>query len=390
MVFPPMEIAAAPAAEPSSSASIAATITNNPAPPSEPRTNGNRSLSGVPPPIFNGDREHSEAFLDKFLGYELANMDAKQFTVPALKTALCLTYLNGVKIDAWARQKRKWLRDEQRGGAAPTEAYLWDHFERDFKAAFTDGDAKITASEKLHALKMVGSDIDTYIAEFDRLLDEIGYRKDDWGAILKFKEGLQPKLLHEIIVHTTPAPTTMTGWKNAARQRQTVYKELKNAGLSRGGGGGGPTDTQKRLARLLGLRGYQTPAQRTSRGGGHHRQSSSATTSQIVPMDVDAGKTTLSDTERSELLAKRACFYCKKVGHVARDCRSKQKDLGKPPGYTPTATPTPPANVEAHATSEPDKKELLEKLGGYKEILNMIKNEPADKQEEFIDLLQDF
>ena len=110
MVYPaPAEISATPALE----AEMSATITHTPAQPSGERNGSSKSLSGVPPPVFNGDRDKSEAFLDKFLGYELANIDAKQFTVPALKTALCLTYLNGVKVDAWARMKRKWLLQEQ-------------------------------------------------------------------------------------------------------------------------------------------------------------------------------------------------------------------------------------------------------------------------------------
>jgi hypothetical protein len=38
-------------------------------------------------------------------------------------------------------------------------------------------------------------------------------------------------------------------------------------------------------------------------------------------MDVDA----LTMEERKELLEKRACFFCKKPGHFAKDCRSKQR-----------------------------------------------------------------
>ena len=38
-------------------------------------------------------------------------------------------------------------------------------------------------------------------------------------------------------------------------------------------------------------------------------------------MDVDA----LTMEERKELMEKRACFFCKKPGHFARECRSKQR-----------------------------------------------------------------
>src|SRR5712672_3422596 len=70
------------------------------------------------------------------------------------------------------------------------------------------------------------------------------------GVMIKFKEGLQPSLLREILLHNVPAPKNLIDWKQKARERQTVYKELKNAGLHRGG----PTDLQKKWAQKLGLK----------------------------------------------------------------------------------------------------------------------------------------
>jgi hypothetical protein len=256
---PTLEISAAPM-EAERTEEVAATIT---APPDKPATNGGKSsLSGVPPPMFNGDRDKSELFLDKFLGYELINANAKQFTTPYLKVALCLSYITGPKVDAWAKQKRAWLQNQYKVHHVPmTSESHWDDFEVDFRAAFTDTDAKITAAKKLNNLKMIGSDIDTYIAEFDRLTDEIGYRKNDWGTLVKFKQGLQPLLLQQIITHHVPAPTHIDAWKKAARERQTVYKELKNAGLTRGGG---PSPLQQKWANYLSMPTYCTPAQRTA------------------------------------------------------------------------------------------------------------------------------
>jgi len=62
----PLEIAATPHIE---MEEVAATVTA-PVPPTETKlANDNRALSGVPPPIFNGDREKSEHFLDTFMSY---------------------------------------------------------------------------------------------------------------------------------------------------------------------------------------------------------------------------------------------------------------------------------------------------------------------------------
>jgi len=362
----PMQAAAAPM-DPAPTQQIAA-ATTTPRAADPPPTNGRSgSLTGAPPPMFTGDRDKSEIFLDKFLGYELANLDAKQFQVPAQKVALCLTYCSGPKIDAWAKMRRVWLRDEARvrGANDPT---LWDDFEADFKAAFTDTDAKLTAAEKLHELHMTGSDIDTYIAEFDRLVGEVGYRRDDWGTIVKFKEGLQPKLLAQILTHVVPAPTTIRAWKKAARERQTVYKELKGAGLTKGG----PTPLQKKFAGILHMPNYRTPAQRQQ---AYHPPAHRA--SQVVPMDVDAANfTPLTPEERADLSAKRACFYCRKVGHISRNCRSK------PGNKQPTAS----ARV---ATVEPEKPQNLDSIG-VKGMVDWIKKQSVETQEKFVDELQGF
>jgi Retrotransposon gag protein len=95
---------------------------------------------------------------------------------------------------------------------------LWDSFEHDFRAAYIDSDAKLNTLQKFQELKMIGGDIDSYIATFDRLREESGYREDDLGAIVKFREGLPLKLLQEIITHNIPALTTMNVWKKKARE----------------------------------------------------------------------------------------------------------------------------------------------------------------------------
>ena len=65
---------------------------------------------------------------------------------------------------------------------------------------------------------MMGSDIDSYVAGFDRLVEEAGYSKYDMGIMIKFKEGLQPSLLREILLHNVPAPSTLVNWKKKARE----------------------------------------------------------------------------------------------------------------------------------------------------------------------------
>jgi len=265
-----------------------------------------------------------------------------------------------------------------------------------------DQDARLTAYQKLNKLRMQGSNIDSYIADFDRLIEEARYNKYDMGVMIKFKEGLQPLLLREILLHTIPAPTTLVDWRQKARERQTVYKELKNAGLHRTHQGG-PTDLQKKWAQKLGLKMYQTPHQRS--GLQNLRPAYTPQRSQVVPMDVDAramggpsnqgkpppyqgrgGFTQLSDAEKANLIAKRACFKCKQPGHISKWCGKR-----KPIPENARTSPVPgmsqniPQNVPA-----PDKAATIKSVRGVEGIYNLIKNGTEAEKEKFIDLAQDF
>ena len=221
------------------------------------------------------------------------------------------------------------------------------------------------------------------------------------GVMIKFKEGLQPSLLREILLHTVPVPNTLAGWRQKARERQTVYKELKNARLHQAHQGG-PTDLQKKWAQKLGLKTYQTPHQRS--GQQNFRSSYIPQRSQVVPMDVDAGTmggltsqgkpppyqgrggfTQLSDSEKADLIAKRACFKCKQLGHISRWCSKKKPILEN-------ARAGPVLNNPQNAPQNnpaPDKATIAS-IGGVEGIYDLIKNGTDAEKEVFIDLAQGF
>jgi len=89
-------------------------------------------------------------------------------------------------------------------------------------------------------------------------------------------------------------------------------------------------DLQRKWAQKLGLKTYQTPHQRNTQKPVYTPRS------QVVPMDIDAGTveggsnqgrpppyqggggfTQLSEAEKADLIAKRACFKCKQPGHIS-------------------------------------------------------------------------
>jgi len=291
---------------------------------------------------------------------------------------------------------------------------LWDNFEADFHRAYTDQDAKLTAYQKLNKLKMHGSDIDSYITEFNRLIDEAGYSRSDIGVLQKFKEGLQPSLVREVLTHVTPAPATLAAWKQKAREWQTVYKELKNAGLHQKSHRGGPTPTQQKWAQKLGLHNYQTLAQRAANPVFRPQYSPASQNSnwhnQVIPMDVDAGQmddsryipknlthetryvakeqgqrglSPLTEVEHAELFAKRACSRRRKAGHMSWDCYSRcGPDVVN-------AGNTAPALEPPHRETGPQKP-TLESIAGVEGMYDLLTNGMEAEKEAFIDKCQGF
>ena len=160
-------------------------------------------------------------------------------------------------------------------------------------------------------------------------------------------------------------------------------------------------DLQKKWAQKLGIKMYQTPYQRSGSGV---RSSYTPTCSQVIPMDVDTGTmegsshqgkpppyqgqggfTQLSDTEKANLIAKRACFKCKQPGHISRWC-GKKRPIPKNArsGHIPENPLNAPQNTPA-----PDKATITS-LGGVEGIYDLIKNGTDAEKEAFIDLAQGF
>jgi hypothetical protein len=52
---------------------------------------------------------------------------------------------------------------------------------------------------KFLTIKMIGNDLDTYIATFDHLRDTAQWERDSQGTILLFQRGLNPALAQAVI-----------------------------------------------------------------------------------------------------------------------------------------------------------------------------------------------
>jgi hypothetical protein len=148
----------------------------------------------------------------------------KIMTVPYFKAIYALSLMNGPNIDNWAYAQVTTLRDRSTQAQNPiprADEQHWNNFKTTFKCAFTDIAKEQTATQKLMALKMHKSDIDTYISTFENLVTEVGYNCDAKGTVHLFAQGLCPDLLRTLI-YLPAIPTTMDKWQDKA------HKEIKN------------------------------------------------------------------------------------------------------------------------------------------------------------------
>ena len=204
-------------------------------------------------------------------------------------------------------------------------------------------------------LTMVGWDIDTYIATFERLALAAGWALDTEGTIVCFREGLS-KGIHSKALDRDKIPHTMDKWKAAACTEVARAKEKYNAGL---------TNTQCRNQQA---RHYNTTNQ-------HRPPTQNNPNSNVVPMDVDATTTTnfkkLTPEECAQLAREGRCFRCRLQGHMARNCpkntgnsqtKARETTTDKPTDTTttPKLTKAQQIHVLEESMAEEERAEYLD------------------------------
>jgi len=189
------------------------------------------SLMGNSPPIFYGDQTRAQEFLDTISIWRALNYKKDIIKDPYTRTALILTYIKGDNVNSWAKRQLDILIQKQQNNpdpnGTPSETW-WTDFETAFKDAFTFTASKETALAQLEKLTMNCSDIDTYIATFDRLLAKADFNRNDKGALEMFKRGLN-LMLKVNCIKRKPKPATMDRWQEAAREEQRDYLEVQHA-----------------------------------------------------------------------------------------------------------------------------------------------------------------
>ena len=268
------------------------------------------SLKGNPPPIFEGDRKKSRSFLVAHELYRGLNRTNTSMTNPYSRVLNFLTYIEGEHVNAWKENQLRKLLQRSSAGTPETSEAHWDKLIADFREAFTDTNAKADAYQKLTTLKQ-GDSLDTFIATFKKLADEAELDHDTKGTIELFKAGLKPGLTRAIIGSQRYDPlnpwNTLSEWEKEAQNQHIKWKAMQQY-TNRVG------QVKQGLFHALKVKNKANGGRRTTSQGGD-------------AMDVDAARTSnLTDEQKAEMMKKRQCFYCQKVGHQAKECYKKKRD----------------------------------------------------------------
>jgi Retrotransposon gag protein/Zinc knuckle len=249
------------------------------------------ALYGAPPSTFKGDSKEADRFLLAFKGWRAVNSEKKAMMNPYSRVALILTFIDGEDVQDWKEHELDLLNERVAHGHSKLEEYLWNEFEKAFKAAFKDSSKRLNAQTQLDKLLQDREGVEQYIVKFNRLLKQAGFDEDDKGSVNLFKKGLLPPLL-ESCIRSQPQPVSMKEWQDTAKKEHQIFREIQHA----------------RYQRKLG-QPTQTPRQKVQPNPTRFWRASGPNA-----MNVDLATT----TEQNPCL----CYNCQKPGHFKANCRS--------------------------------------------------------------------
>jgi Retrotransposon gag protein len=221
------------------------------------------------------------------------------------RTALILTFIKGENINNWVSHQLDLLIKRIKNRIKHSDKAHWDLFEADFMTAFVNSGSQQTAYTQLEKLSMGMDNLDQYISTFNRLLKQAGFQARDLGSVERFKKGLQ-KRLQITCLKQKPEPITMAEWQKAAKEENLIY--LKS----------NPKYTPF----------FQKPTQQQYKVFQHWGGPPTRYWKPKGPnaMNVDTTQTTdpCSQGKWEKRKDTYKCFFCKKQGHIKKDCYAFQ------------------------------------------------------------------
>jgi hypothetical protein len=284
--------------------------------------------AGKPPKTFTGDRKTSGTFMYNFELYADINDHMRTIRVAYQKVNLCLSYMDGEKVEQWVREeKNKIHRMVTIQGYAKDDEDLWDTFKGDFEQDWEDTSTKIDAQTELQTLsqKKAGG-LEEYTATFNALIVKAKWNRQQIACVRLFKDGLEMGLSRAMHAKEVwPHEWDLDEWQKLARSVKRRHIETKQeVGNSYGKGSNSVRENR-----------YYTFVQSTAQKAKDKPPPRRERDPDAMDVDVAEIRRTqgqkLSPEEVKRLKSEGRCFGCKMQGHLSRDCPKKSGEKSKAP-----------------------------------------------------------
>jgi hypothetical protein len=209
---------------------------------------------------------------------------------------------------------------------------------------FSPYDAPKDAIYEMKELKMGNTPIEEHVAKFKMLVTKSQLAKNK--AVIEYFRETLPFSLQKNIMSLSEPPSTLDKWYEWAIRLQNNFLRMRSAITKTQSRGGNPPSTPSKKTNKRGPRRFYFDQSKKDPNA----------------MDVDS----MSTEERNDLMRRGACFFCKMIGHLSRDCPNKKGKYTPPPQTSNTSQKMKGKELHAHVRAlltqmeEEDKNEFFD------------------------------
>jgi len=261
----------------------------------------NKELWINPPKVFNGNQDNFIPFVQDAQVY--LSLNDKAYNTDQKKIIYVLSYMNEGMAKTWKEAFLDGVFSSKNQDYGKFTDFLLN-----IKGAFSTANSEGEAWAQLWQLKQGKGTANEYISQFQILAGQSRIN-DDKALVEYFMEGIHTSILSKIFA-LNKIPTSIQEWYDKAFWFDTQYQRFQEISSQNNG--------------------FTPQTRKTNTPWYVH--------SPHNPNAMDINRLT---TEDRELCMKECwCFNCRKIGHNARDCRSKNTEGIQYQGIKKTAATT--------------------------------------------------